>query len=56
MTLNQNWFDIMLPRVRNLRNYLSDESIFRLLKSEGMEVEKTHLLIEACKILDKPIE
>lgn len=49
-----DWFDILLPRVRNLTNYLSDEEIYARLDNEPPE--HVFLCLAAAKILDKPVD
>lgn len=47
------WFDNLLPRVRSLRAFLSDEQIAEQIVPEGeYTVEELWLALNAAKILD----
>jgi hypothetical protein len=49
------WFDILLPRVRNLRSYLRDEEIvIRIVSGQYFTAEQVFLCLKAAEILDKP--
>jgi hypothetical protein len=48
-----SWFDRLLPRVRNLRAFLSDEEIVtKLVAENGVSPEQVFLCLKAAKLLD----
>lgn len=48
-----SWFDMLLPRVRNLRYFLSDEEIVtKLVNAHEATSEQVFLCLKAATILD----
>lgn len=51
------WFDVLLPRVRNLRAFLTDEQIARKLVDSGEATpEQVFLCLKSAKTLDGDFE
>lgn len=48
-----DWFDALLPRVRNLRNFLSDTDVVAQIVPEGEhDAGRVWLCLNAAKLLD----